>query len=59
MIALYRWFENNKANVDIHKGLLKNLLTNALTNFEMAYVITELFAIQQIPPEEIQKTKVS
>ncbi|CAG9540342.1 unnamed protein product [Cercopithifilaria johnstoni] len=55
--SLDKWFENNKANMNIHKGLLKNLLINALTNFEMAYIITELFAIQQVPPQEIRKTK--
>lgn len=59
VILLYRWFSNNKSNVDIHKGLLKILLTNALTNFEMAYLITELFAVQQVPLQEIQKAKVS
>lgn len=42
-----------------HKRLLKNLLTNALINFEMAYIITELFAIQQVPVQEVQKTKAS
>uniref|UniRef100_A0A0R3S4M5 DUF2451 domain-containing protein n=1 Tax=Elaeophora elaphi TaxID=1147741 RepID=A0A0R3S4M5_9BILA len=55
--SLDKWFENNKVNMNIHKGLLRNLLTNALTNFEMAYIITELFAVQQIPLQEIKKTK--
>ncbi|VDM13305.1 unnamed protein product [Wuchereria bancrofti] len=55
--SLDKWFENNKANVAKHKELLKNLLTNALTNFEMAYIITELFAIPQVPLQEIQKNK--
>ncbi|VBB25251.1 unnamed protein product [Acanthocheilonema viteae] len=54
---LDKWFENNKANMNKHKGLLKNLLINALTNFEMAYIITELFAIQQVPLQEIQEAK--
>ncbi|EJD76362.1 hypothetical protein LOAG_16660 [Loa loa] len=55
--SLDKWFENNKDDMTTHKGLLKNLLTNALTNFEMAYIITELFDIQQVPLKEIQKTK--
>ncbi|VDO21123.1 unnamed protein product [Brugia timori] len=55
--SLDKWFENNKANVAKHKELLKNLLTNALTNFEMAYIITELFAIPQVSLQEIQKNK--
>ncbi|VDK70331.1 unnamed protein product [Litomosoides sigmodontis] len=55
--SLDKWFENNRACIDVHKGLLKNLLTNALTNFEMAYIITELFAVQQVSPQEIRKAK--
>ncbi|KAM3721292.1 ATP-dependent dethiobiotin synthetase BioD [Dirofilaria immitis] len=56
---LDKWFENNKTNMNIYirKGLLKNLLINALTNFEMAYIITEIFAIQQVPRQEIRKIK--
>ncbi|VDO28552.1 unnamed protein product [Onchocerca flexuosa] len=55
--SLDKWFENNKTNMNVYKSRLKNLLTNALTNFEMAYIITELFAVQQVPRQEIQKIK--
>ncbi|VDN01484.1 unnamed protein product [Thelazia callipaeda] len=57
--SIIKWFDANKTGIEIHKKSFKNLLTNALTNFEMTQILTELFAIKEISRKDIQKMKPS